>query len=403
MRKFNKRQLLILIILSILLGGTALINLGNSDTGFDPNIMRLRYILVGISCLFLVLLSRFNMENFQIKFLPFLLVWVLFSFVLVISGLANNDLIVVRDGFWFMVGIPLIFFNALPTLMKEDANPMIALALFLGHIPYIITSLLLHPIDTSLYQGVFANSNQMGMTCAAIAASLFILLIAALSAKKSPFYIYSITFLLLGAFTLIFVSKSRTSLIAFFAMFSIFIWRIYPNKKNLINFFYIITFILSIILLLFISGHTQLLWKNIQDGFSTKTENGGLDGREEIWIKTLNDINLLGHGDSYFDSNFGLGGHNTVIDVIGKNGIIAAYLLIFLGIISFLYAFNYLKTYEKEDYYAVTPLVITTCFWIFSMAEGMFGSLGNAVTLAYMLSMGVILTKTNKNMSQRYR
>lgn len=392
---FSFRQTLILILLAFLFGGSALVGLGSFDNPLDPSILKLRYALVGLSLLLLLLMAHFDMWHFHTKkSLPLLLLWTLFNFVSVVSGLANNDSTSVRDGFWLMLGIPLIFFNALPRLMKGHANRLIALALFLGHAPYIIISLWLHPLTTSLYRGVFANANQLGSASTAMAASIFILLIAALSAKKSVGYVSLIVLLLLGTFTLILVANSRTSLLAFFAMFSIFVWTSVPNPKGLLKITVIATAIVSAILFL-ASEQTQLLWKNIELGFIEKIgRSETLSGRGYIWGKTLDDVNLLGHGSDYFVSNFGMGGHNTIIEVLGRSGIIATYLILCFAIASFLYAYLYFKTYAKEDHYAIAPLVITVCFWILAMGEGMFGSLGQGITLTYMLSMGIVMKES---------
>ncbi|MBD2308799.1 O-antigen ligase family protein [Chroococcidiopsis sp. FACHB-1243] len=396
MINFSKRQILTTILLSILFGGISLIGLGSSDIGYDPNIMNLRYFLVGMSCLLLIMLARFRLGKFNDRAFPFIALWTSFSIVLIISGLANNDSTIVRDGFWFAIGIPLVFFNALPHLMKENANITIAIAILLGHLPYIIISLLFYPFENILYQGVFANSNQLGMTCTATSAGVFVLLIAALNAKKKTTYTYCYFLLLLGNFILIFLSKSRTSLIAFFVIFAIFIWRMFKSDKRYMKHLFIILFVVITavsLVFLFAGEQSQIIWANVYSSFTEKEEYGGFDSRETIWLKTLEDMSLLGHGYNYFDSNFGLGGHNTVIDVLGRNGIIAAYLLFFLAIASFTYTYHYLKDYAEEDKYAVFPLLMTTCFWVFSMSEGMFGSLGNSVTIAYMLSVGVVLAK----------
>ena len=393
MRGFSLRQTFILILLAVLFGSSSLVSLGNADNPLDPFILKLRYFLVGTSSLLLLLMSRFDMGRFHSKAVPFLLVWTLFNLVSVISGLTNNDLISLRDGLWLIIGAPLIFFSALPKLMKKRANLLIVLALFLGHVPYIVASLALYPLNTSLYKGVFANSNELGSTAAAMAAGIFSLLIAALSAKRSVFYVSLIILLLLVIFAIILVSNSRTSLLAFFAMFSILVWKSGSNLKVLVKIAGIITAIITVILL-FAGEKPQLIWKNIELGFSTKVENNGtFDGREEIWKKTFDDMNLFGHGSDYFELNFGIGGHNTIIDALGRNGIIAAYLLLGFAIVSFFYAYFYFKTYAKEDHYAIVPLVITACFWILAMGESMFGSLGSGITLAYMLSMGVVVTR----------
>lgn len=403
MNGFSPRQTLILILLAVLFGGSSLLGLGSVDAPLDPSILRLRYVLIGTSLLLLLLMSCFEIFSFPGKALPLLLIWTLFNFVSVISGLANNDSISVRDGFWLMLGTPLIFFNALPNLMKENANILIAVALVLGHLPYIVVSLWLQPLNTSIYQGVFGNSNQLGFTSAIMVAGLFILLIDAFSSRKSLWYVWLIILLLLVTFTIILVSNSRTSLLAFFAMFFVFVLKSASNLKRLVKVTVIPTAIISAILLA-LGEQINFIWENTELGFIANiTKKEALSGREDIWLETLDNISLLGHGSDYFELNFYLGGHNTIIEVLGKNGIIAAYLILCFAIASFFYAYLYFKTYVKQEHCAIAPLVITVCFWSLSLGEGMFGSLGNAITLAYMLSMGVIMTKSNTERSKRHR
>ena len=142
--------------------------------------------------------------------------------------------------------------------------------------------------------------------------------------------------------------------------------------------------------LLFGGEQIEAMNKTLNNNFEAKE---GLSGRDRIWGQTLDESDLLGHGSKYFQLNFGLGGHNTIIEVIGQNGIIAANLLVAFAIASFFYTYAYFKTYAKEDCAAIAPFLITVCFWFLSMAEGMFGSLGNAMTLAYMLSIGIVISK----------
>lgn len=395
MREFGRQKTFILILLAVLLGSSSLINLGSSEFPLDPTILRLRYLLVSTSLLLFIGISRSNKWRLDSKAVPLILVWTLFSFVLVISGLANNDSTSVRDGFWFMIGIPFIFFYTLPKLMEKSANQLIAIALLIGHVPYIVVSLCLYPITPSPYKGVFANPNQMGFTGATIAAAVFILLIAALSTKNSLLYISFLILLLTSSLIIILVANSRTSLIAFFSMFLILLFQLIYNPNYLFKFLSIITTASTAFVLLF-SQQLHLIWNNIVVGVITKNENSdGISGRGEIWIDVLNNINLLGHGTEYIESHFNLGGHNTLIDVVARYGMIAGYLLLFLTITSLLYSYFYFKNYAKNDPYTIAPLVITVCFWVLSMGEGMFGSLGNAMTLAYTLSIGVILIKPN--------
>jgi O-antigen ligase len=140
---------------------------------------------------------------------------------------------------------------------------------------------------------------------------------------------------------------------------------------------------------IFFLGYKQLdiLWYALEQ----LDKKEGLSGREDIWIKTFADMRLLGNGNDYFESNFGLGAHNSIITALGVNGVIAALLMSVLAIFSLFYAYVYFKNSSKKDDYAIAPLIINICFWILSMGEGMFGSLGTAITIAYVLSLGIMM------------
>ncbi|MGL5061791.1 MAG: O-antigen ligase family protein [Microcoleus sp.] len=365
--------------------------MGSSEIPLDPAILKLRYVMVGASILILLLMSGFNKLNFSNKSLPILLLWILFSFAIVTSGIANNDSSVVRDGFWLMLGANFIFFYALPNLMKEQANLLLGLALFLGNVPYLVTSLVSHPLTTLRYKGIFANPNQMGLIGATVAAGILIVLSGALSAKKSSSYIWVIILLLLLNFYIILCANSRTSILAFCAMFGLFIYQSLSNPEILYK---MGTIFIAIFSGMVVIGTEQInvVLKEV-DGILGDKVQGGLSGRDDIWKQTLNDASWLGYGSDYFEFNFGMGGHNSMIEILGQNGIIAAYFLIFFAIASFYYAYRYFKNYAKEDSYAIAPLIIAACFWILSMGEGMFGSLGTAMTLAYMISIGIVMAK----------
>lgn len=400
MNKFGSRQILMVISLSILFGSSSLINLGNAEFPIDPMILRLRYFIVGIDLIFFLVMARFDMRDISTKPIPLFLFWSLFTLVSVISGIANNDSTSVRDGLWLMLAVPLIFFTIIPRLMDKNANFIISLSLFLGLFPYIFMSLLLNPLSQSnsnIYSGVFPNSNQLGFTCAAMASGVLILLIGSL--YKTP-NIWYLPFLFLWLFSLmmILVANARTSLIAFAAMSLILLLKLLQKPQLLIG---IIMSLITVISLVIISSSGEQT-QGILEQITNIQKKEALSGREEIWSKTINDMSLLGYGTNYFELNFGLGGHNSIIIALGSNGLIAAYFMIGFMVASFYYSYEYFRKYDRQDPYACGPLVITTGFWFLGMGEGMFGSLGNAMTIAYMLSIGVIIVKANPSTNQRF-
>jgi len=384
------RQVIIAIALSVLFGGTSLISLGSYNIPLDPAVLKLRYLLVASSLLILILMSPFKQWGFHRQDRPLLLLWILFGCGLLISGRANNDTTIFRDGLWQMIAVPLILFNAVPKAMKENANLLMEMGLFLGHIPYIVTSIVSHPPGNgTLYRGVFANPNYRGLICATMSAGLFILLIGAWSKKKDGRYLLPISAALLSLFVLITLANSRTSMIVFLLMFSVFFSEFVKNSKAVKKMIAIASVAVTAVLL-FGGEQIEAMHNILNNNFEAKE---GLSGRDQIWGSTLDESDFLGHGSNYFTLKFGLGGHNTIIEVIGINGIIAGNLLIAFGIASFFYTYAYFKTYGKEDCAAIAPFLITVCFWFLSMAEGMFGSLGNALTLAYMLSIGIVISR----------
>ena len=387
------RQIVIVLLLAVLFGGASLVNLGSADHPLDPSIIRLRYVMVGASLLTLVLMSGLKRLTFSSKPLPILLLWSLFSLTLVASGIANNDSSIVRDGFWFMLGVNLIFFNALPKLMKEQANLLLGLALFLGISPYIVISLVSYPLTILRYKGIFSNSNQLGLIGTTLAAGILIIFSGALLAKKSFSHILLIISLFMGTLYLIICANARTSIIAVCTMFLLVIYQSLSRPEFLYKLGLIFTFIFSTTLVVN-SVQINGFLNELSQIFGDKIDRG-VSGRDDIWKQTLKDSSLLGNGRDYFELNFGLGGHNSLIEIIGQNGIIAAYLLIGFAVASFYYAYRYFKSCEKEDNYAIAPLIITVGFWVSSMGEGMFGSLGNAMTLAYMISVGIVIAKLN--------
>lgn len=399
MNKFGMRQVLMVISLSLIFGSSSLINLGNSEFPLDPVILKLRYFLVGINLIFLITMSGFDIWHIPTKPVPLLLFWSLFTLVSVISGIINNDLASVRDGLWLMLAVPVIFFKNFPETMDKNANFIISLSLFIGQLPYIFMSLLLHPLSESnsnIYSGVFPNSNQLGFTCAAMAAGILILLIGSLS-KAPNIWCFAFLFLWLFSLMMILVANARTSLIAFAAMSAILAFKLLQKPQFLIRIIVGITTLVSSIIIGASGEQTQGILQKI----TNIQKKEALSGREEIWSKTISDMSLLGHGSNYFELNFGLGGHNSIIIALGSNGLIAAYFMIGFMVASFYYSYGYFRRYDKQEPYACGPLVITTGFWFLAMGEGMFGSLGNAMTMAYMLSLGVIIIKFNPSTNRQ--
>jgi hypothetical protein len=390
--KLKRKNRIIVILLALLFGGASLVNLGTLEAPLDPTINILRFTVIGIVLVFFAIISGSELLNIPTKPFPLTFLWTAYSLVFILSGFANNDLTTLRDGFWFMIAVPMIFFNALPKLMKKSANILITLGLLLGVSPYIISSWVLQPVwqsDSRIYSGIFPNSNQLGFTAAALSSSLFVLAIGCLFSEKNSFQSLLVNTSLAACLITIMLSNARTSLITFAVMSLLMFWKLFQSTRNIAIAVSAIGVIGAAIL--GISAQNPWLFERIGE----IQEKEALSGRDDIWLKTFVDLKLLGNGEKYFESNFNLGAHNTIVHIAGVNGSIAAILMVSFALVSFYYAVMYFIKYSQNDRYAIAPLVFMVCFWTLSMGEGMFGSLGNAMTLAYMLSIGVIMTDLN--------
>lgn len=394
------KQILILILVSVLFGGSSLISLGSADSPLDPAISIVRYSTVGASLLILTLMSPLSMWGFPPRSLPLLVMWLLFSMMSIVSGLINGDLVPVKDGFWLLIGVPIIFFNAIPKIMSKTGNAYILVALILGHIPYILISFVLYPPEGEwLYRGVFANSNQMGFTAAIIGTSVLVLLSETLKNKKYNIVNISLIFLFGCSLGITLLSQSRNSLLVILLIGTLLGFRGLTQTINLsVNqkLGYLIYTVIAVVTVLVIGAlnvvNSAEILKPVAENIQSFQNKDGTSGRDVIWLKATSEASLFGYGSDYFTSNFGMGAHNTLFEILGQTGIITTLLMIGFGGFSIVYTFNYFQKFSSRDKYAITPFCITVCFWTLSMNEGMFGSIGNAMTLAYMLSIGMVIS-----------
>jgi hypothetical protein len=114
-------------------------------------------------------------------------------------------------------------------------------------------------------------------------------------------------------------------------MFSVFFSE-FVKKSQAVKKMIAIASVAVTAVLLFGGEQIEAMHNIFNNNFEAKE---GLSGRDQIWGSTLDESDLLGHGSNYFTLKFGLGGHNTIIEVIGLNGIIAGNLLIAFGLASF--------------------------------------------------------------------
>jgi uncharacterized membrane protein len=396
---FSSGEIGLTLLLALLMGGASIVGLGSSDRPIDPIWLQIRYGLVGIPLIVLILTAIFKpAQVLQQRYVLLLLLWLCFGTVAVLSGLVNENGKALADGAWLLIGVPCLFFYALPRAMGRSIPVGIALGLLFGHLPYAICSVVQSPPTTFPYTGIFSNSNQLGVTMMSMNCGLSILLNKLVSEPSRPsrtFKILGLSGVIILSFGLILISNSRTSLIGSLmglglALYPVF--QIFQNPRNAARFF-LFSIGIAGTLLLYLGNELDAVVQGIGIGYANKLEsNDTFNGRSYIWGKTLQDSRLFGYGSNdYFTQKFDLGGHNSLIDILGQNGLIAAYLMIIFAILSLYYAYRYFREQFMVNPYAIAPLIIGIMFWTVSMAESMFGALGRGLTIAYLLSIGLML------------
>lgn len=107
--KTKRKNRIIVVLLAILFGGASLTNLGTLYAPLDPAITVLRFTMIGIALMLFAIISGSELLNIPTKPFPLTFLWNAYSLVFILSGFANNDLTILRDGFWFMIAVPVIF------------------------------------------------------------------------------------------------------------------------------------------------------------------------------------------------------------------------------------------------------------------------------------------------------
>ncbi|MFP4698138.1 MAG: O-antigen ligase family protein [Eubacteriales bacterium] len=309
--------------------------------------------------------------------------FLLYTIMSIVSGLIHesNELI---GGALLLLYIYISLIVFFPNMVngKYDGKRMIAKALIMSHIPMIILPIILGDFRTISYSGMFYNPNSFGTVVATLAIVPLSKLVFELdryySRKKinRKDFINNI-FLFFIMVILVLFSSSRTSFLSLVLLIILSLAmlskKIFRNNKVNIRAFRKAFISMLLMLLLFIvlynfTSFGKVLQESVIDKFMMKSDVL-LDGRSNVWLLTINDMQPFGHGRDYF-GQIGLGAHNTFISILGQYGFIP--LFFFLGF--FFHVFIQSMQYagqENEYIYKYLPLLAISSFIILSMGEGM--------------------------------
>lgn len=122
------------------------------------------------------------------------------------------------------------------------------------------------------------------------------------------------------------------------------------------------------------------------------------NGRFDIFKSYMEHWNMTGHeamGVPLADGSIAVHAHNTYLQLIHDNGLIAGIVFLILGVVSFFYAIaRYLKE-KREDSYLILTVAVITAFAIAGLVEWIF-QISNFFGIALLVVITPLLFKNSK-------
>lgn len=372
------------MLLAILFAACDLVRLGSDYTQLMPTTVRVRYAGIALSIAFILMMKR-GAYGRGVAFSD--LSWMLCGGAILFSACVQADPESAAVGLWTMAVVPLLFGRMIPCALGRKGVLILALAILGAGLPYLLSSLLLHPL-TFPYMGVLPNPNSMGVLAGGMDVALIALLVAAGKNKKRLFALV-LTVAVVFTSLLVVASGSRTSCLAVAVSAVV---AIASRARALIGtpLRFIKTALALGVLIIIVRPMIEDSGAKAVAGILVKFETSSkLSERDEIWSKTWQDMSLLGNGRGYFDDEFGVGAHNSIVEMLGKYGLFAALGILLVCISSLYSTFCYYRSARGSDAHALTPFLIALSFWILASGETMAGPLGGAFNCLFLVSSGV--------------
>lgn len=390
-KKEKNKDIMQIILLSLMYSAPSLILLEKTTFSFDTIITRYLSVLI-CSIIFVIhFIKKYSIKP-GVIFIPFytknkliLTIWLLFSGFTIASQAVNGEM--PSEGIYYFIFIPLVFFIMIPMVLN-DANKKILIAIFISSAIFLILSLLMEPITLGRsYSGITQNSNSLGYLATQSAIGSFgILLSSYILKRRTLFIIFIFTFVFSSA--LVLISNSRTSFIVLIIT-CILIALLFIKVNNIK-----LTKLIGIFILLLVAyfwGLKDFLEAGILNKFDELSSSGNLlNNRSEIWGRVIEEMTIFGHGSNYFENVIFISPHSTIFSVIGQNGIIAGIMIIVFYLTISIYSVKYAFEY-KGNMFSFVPFAIIISFIMFSMTEGMLGTIGKGLTLAFFNVIGLLI------------
>ena len=254
------------------------------------------------------------------------------------------------------------------------------------------------PVEIGNYCGVFDNPNQLGRAALLFVAAVLVVFCSVKRRTQSKRIALVSLVAALGGTTLVVLSVSRGAAATLVAVVVVALWCSAVAPSMFVRPLWVIggTVAMAGVLLVSLS-ETQLdLLSRAIDNVVTKQnkslEQGDIfNGRGDMWSDTFAELAPFGHGSSYFLNEFDKGAHNSVVDLLGKEGPASAALFLCIGVFNIVLAGRYFRRHYASNPYAAAPLIMSTVFWGCSASEGMLGASGQMATQMYFIVTGIVV------------
>jgi O-antigen ligase len=379
------RRVQIFLLVGLTLAASDLIRLGSFYSPLTPQTIYIRYAIV-VTTVALLCLTRRSARAGGMAWTD--LAWIAYGAAVTLSGCVNGDVKSIATGLWMMIGVRLVFGRALPRALGRQGIPVLAAALVTAGLPYLLYSVLFCPMEFP-YRGVVANPNSLGVIGAGMTTG-FIAMLVATQHSKRPWLrlLLSLASLTTGAFVI--ASGSRTSFIAVASVALVAVMAICStgmSRPGRLLGIMLVCAIGALIFFVIARGQTPDSVANMLAKFNNPRASM-LNHRDDIWSMAWAEMTILGHGPEY--NQGGNSAHNSIVEALGNYGLLAALAAIAIAISSIYTVFLYYLTNRRKETHALTPALITVCFWMLSMGEGMMAALGGAINLSFFFAVGLI-------------
>lgn len=374
----------------------SLLLLGSCITMFDTSIVSLdqltqfRLIVLGASLALIVPgLLRPRALRFRAIGKAVMGSWFCFGTLLLISTLVNQDnLGVALSSVWMAVCVPALFFVAMPNANGPHFLRSLVAAVVVCCATLLLSCVLYEAPVHLLYRGALGHPNFVGLVSSLLYTALLALCGRHWSAMKKK-QLGACLFGMAATLTVLCMSTSRTSITACVAV-TITLIMLEIRRRRVVSKVAIITGIVVVLASLSTTEFVQAGIDAIGAKNDAQARTGDvLSGRVLIWTRVLDGIQPFGNGGQYFETTIGIDAHNGFMRMLGERGPAAAGALVIFAILSLLAGYKYAVDVRNTSHYSCAPLLLIIYFWTMAQGEGMFGSFGNAGTLAMFMAVGV--------------